>query len=52
MEITKIKNANNATTDIEEETPNQETLKACRELNEGGGVTFTSLDDLFKYLKS
>jgi len=33
-------------------TPNQETLKACQELRNGDGISFTSLDELFKYLKS
>ena len=36
----------------ETETPNKETLEACQELKEGKGITFTSLDGLFKYLKS
>jgi len=34
------------------ETPNHETIKACKELIEGEGITFTSLDELFKYLKN
>ena len=32
--------------------PNKDTLDACQELKEGKGVSFTSLDELFKYLKN
>ena len=37
---------------IEVGTPNAETLEAIRELNEGGGITFESPEELFKYLDS
>jgi hypothetical protein len=38
--------------DIDEHEPSEETIAACRELREGRGINFTSLDELFKYLKS
>jgi hypothetical protein len=38
--------------DIDTYEPNAETLAACKELNEGNGIRFTSIDELFKYLKS
>ena len=40
------------TENTETETPNKETLEACQELREGKGVSFNSIDELFKYLKS
>ena len=36
----------------ETKVPNKETLAACQELKEGKGISFTSIDELFKYLKS
>ena len=37
---------------IELGTPNAETLEAIRELEEGGGITFKTTEELFKYLDS
>lgn len=37
---------------IEELKPNKDTVSACMEIKEDTGLSFTSIDELFRHLKS
>jgi hypothetical protein len=37
---------------IEELKPNKDTVRACMEIKENTELSFTSIDELFRYLKS